>query len=149
MVRIRHPNRVDITNIAVQLYKGIHNVEVECDIVVNSNREKLKELSKEIAVANNPFFQEKLKQKLSAKAMEYIKQVDLSKEEPFTDRYGRCTTYYTEIADQRIWLYQPGTVMLESGVIPGELEVCHGGSQQNGGILGNGCATFLEHTGYK
>ena len=33
--------------------------------------------------------------------------------------------------------------MLESGVVDGDLKVCHGGSQQNGPILGNGCATFL------
>jgi len=33
--------------------------------------------------------------------------------------------------------------MLESGVIDGDLKICHGGSQQNGAILGNGCATFL------
>ena len=27
--------------------------------------------------------------------------------------------------------------------VTGDLEVCHGGSQQNGPILGNGCAAFL------
>ena len=33
--------------------------------------------------------------------------------------------------------------MLDSAVVPGELEVNHGGSQQNGPILGNGCASYL------
>ena len=33
--------------------------------------------------------------------------------------------------------------MLDSAVKQGELEICHGGSQQNGPILGNGCASFL------
>ena len=33
--------------------------------------------------------------------------------------------------------------MVDSAVTQGELEVYHGGSQQNGPILGNGCASFL------
>ena len=71
---------VDIKGIALQLYKGVHNVEVDCDVVVNSNRDKLKELSKAIALANKSFFKEKLAQKLSASDMERIKEFDMSKE---------------------------------------------------------------------
>ena len=113
---------VDIKGIALQLYRGVHNVEVDCDIVVNSNRLKMKDLSKAIALANKEFFKEKLAQKLSASDMQRIKQIDMSKqEEPFTDRYGRCTTYYANIAKKKLWIYQPGTIMLESGVKSGEL----------------------------
>ena len=54
------------------------------------------------------------------------------------------TYYYAELEEnKKIWLYQPGTIMFESGVFEGDLSVHHGDSQQNGIILGNGCATFL------
>lgn len=76
--------------------------------------------------------------------MKHIKVIDPELgESPYVDRYGRVTYYYAELAGRKIWLYQPGTIMFESGVKEGDLKVCSGGSQQNGPILGNGCAAFL------
>jgi hypothetical protein len=76
--------------------------------------------------------------------MNHIKVIDPELGEvPYVDRYGRVTYYYAELAGRKIWLYQPGTIMFESGVKEGDLKVCSGGSQQNGPILGNGCAAFL------
>ena len=84
-----------------------------------------------------------LKQKLDSTLLGYVKRVE-GEEKPHVDKLGRETNYYIMIDDKRIWLYQPGTVMFESAVKEGgDLAVNHGGSQQNGLILGNGCASFL------
>lgn len=48
------------------------------------------------------------------------------------------------LANQELPVYQPGTVMFETAVkSDSDISVVHGGSQQNGAILGNGCAVFL------
>ena len=58
-----------------------------------------------------------------------IENVGSTNEKPYTDPYGRCTQFYVALTNNvKIWLYQPGSVMLDSGVVPGELEVFHGGS---------------------
>ena len=97
-----------------------------------------------VSDANKAFFIEKLEQKLSNDEFCMIKSVGSTSEQPYTDAYGRCTHFYVALTEKvRIWVYQPGSVMLDSAVVSGELEVCHGGSQQNGPILGNGCAAYL------
>ena len=134
----------DIKEVALLLYKGSLTTDESNEEFVGENKMKVKELATEVALANKPFWKEKLATKLDADLCKYIKEVDLDKEEePYCDRFGRVTYYYAELADRRIWLYQPGTIMFESGVKDGELKICSGGSQQNGGILGNGCAAFL------
>ena len=60
------------------------------------------------------------------------------------DNYGRVTYYYARLGDKKIPVYQPGTIMFECGVVnDSDLVVEAHGSQQNGAILGNGCALFL------
>ena len=69
-----------------------------------------------------------LKEKLDPAFLEHVKVIS-EDEEPFIDRYGRETCYYAELDDKRIWIYQPGTIMFESGVQgDGDLVVNHGGS---------------------
>ena len=59
--------------------------------------------------------------------------------------YGRFTEFYAKIGNKEIPVYQPGTVMFASAVKEGsDLAVVAHGSQQNGAILGNGCAQFLS-----
>lgn len=75
-----------------------------------------------------------------------IKQIDVQDpaQEPLVDDYGRVTFFYVELGDQKLPIYQPGSVMFESSVKPDtDSAVVAGGSQQNGAILGNGCAIFL------
>ena len=61
------------------------------------------------------------------------------------DTRGRFTHFYAKLGDKEIPIYQPGTIMFENAVLENsQLAVHHGGSQQNGGILGNGCALFLS-----
>ena len=38
-----------IKDIALTMYKGVHNVEVECEEVVNDNREEIRRLSNWVA----------------------------------------------------------------------------------------------------
>ena len=65
-------------------------------------------------------------------------------DEPLIDHYGRVTYFYIMIGGQKLPVYQPGSVMFESAILAdSDLSVVHGGSQQNGAILGNGCAVFL------
>ena len=126
-----------------KFYRATHLVRGQIQDTVSDNRARISALSKTVALANKAFFKEKLAEKLDPTLQEYIKAIG-DGEEPFVDRYGRATHYYAQLDDKRIWLYQPGTIMFESGVKgDGDLVVTHGGSQQNGGILGNGCATFL------
>lgn len=75
----------------------------------------------------------------------FINQVNTRKgEKPIVDSYGRVTYYYARLGDKKIPVYQPGTIMFECGVISdSSLKVEAHGSQQNGAILGNGCAIFL------
>ena len=59
------------------------------------------------------------------------------------DRFGRCTYFHVDINGTKLPVYQPGSVMFDSAVKDGPMAVHHGGSQQNGPILGKGCAMFL------
>ena len=60
------------------------------------------------------------------------------------DNYGRVTYYFAKLGNKKIPVYQPGTIMFECGVVEdSDLCVEAHGSQQNGAILGNGCAIFL------
>ena len=102
-------------------------------------------MSQPIALVNKPFFKSRLDQKLDADVVERVNVVNTRKgERPIVDSYGRVTYFYARLGNKKIPIYQPGTIMFESGVIPtGELAVEAHGSQQNGAILGNGCAIFL------
>ena len=65
-------------------------------------------------------------------------------EKAIVDSYGRVTYFYACLGDKKIPVYQPGTIMFECGVVNNtDLAVEAHGSQQNGAILGNGCAIFL------
>ena len=96
-----------------------------------ANKDVVTELSTKVALANRPCFRAKLNENLSAEELGHIREVDPKKgEEPHIDVYGRVTYFYTQLSNRKIWLYQPGTIMFESGVGPsGDLAVHHGGSQ--------------------
>ena len=102
-------------------------------------------MSQPIALVNKPFFKGRLEQKLPPEVVERIQVVNTRKgERPIVDSYGRVTYFFAKLGPKRIPLYQPGTIMFECGVISsGSLAVEAHGSQQNGAILGNGCALFL------
>ena len=82
---------------------------------------------------------------MDAELIPYIRQVNPRKgQRPIVDSYGRVTYFYIKLADKNVPIYQPGTIMFECGVVSdSELAVEAHGSQQNGAILGNGCAVFL------
>ena len=133
----------DFPSLALSLYRrGFNDDEPENKEVVSTNRDQVTALSKKVAFANRTFFREKLEQNLDADTRERIKEIPEG-EYPYIDRYGRVTYFYAQLADKRVLIYQPGTIMFESGVRDGVLGVHSGGDQQNGAILGNGCATFL------
>ena len=102
-------------------------------------------MSQPIALVNKEFFKQKQKEKLDPELCEYIKQVKSRMgEKPIVDSYGRVTYYYACLGDKKIPVYQPGTIMFECGVVTdSDLAIEAHGSQQNGAILGNGCAIFL------
>ena len=102
-------------------------------------------MSQPIALVNKEFFKQKLKDKLDPELQEYIKSINTRKgEKPIVDNYGRVTYYYAQLGDKKVPVYQPGTIMFECGVVAdSDLAVEAHGSQQNGAILGNGCAVFL------
>ena len=67
---------VDISDVALMLYKGTYNVEAECKDVVNENREQITTLSKEVALQNKAFFRENLVKKLDGTHLNLIKEID-------------------------------------------------------------------------
>lgn len=63
---------------------------------------------------------------------------------PIRDEYGRTTFFYCYLGDKVIPIYQPGSLMIETAVdSTNKLAVYAKNAQQNGGLLGNGCALFL------
>lgn len=95
-----------------------------------------------VADANLESFKGKIKEKLHKSHQELIQE--RSQDQPFVDAFGRVTYLYVVLGGIQFPIYQPGSVMFETGVESGtESSVVAGGSQQNGPILGNGCASFL------
>ena len=85
----------------------------------------MRSITSKVATANKDNFIENLKENLDPTLLSYVKIVQ-GDEKPHVDEFGRETNYYIMIDSKRIWLYQPGTVMFESGR-----------------PLGTGCASFL------
>ena len=102
-------------------------------------------MSTGIAQANKAHFKVMLKNKLSEELLPQVCEVkSRTVQKGFVDSYGRVTYYYVKLGDKNIPVYQPGTIMFECGVVKeSDLNVTAHGSQQNGAILGNGCAIFL------
>ena len=60
------------------------------------------------------------------------------------DSFGRVTFFYIYLGNEKLPIYQPGAVMFESAVkSDSDIVVKTANGQQNGPILGNGCAIFL------
>ena len=96
---------VDMESLALQLYNGKVVPLTKHDSVIEENQRQLKELSCQIADANKKFFVEKLRSKLTDDEFCEIKNVDTFREQPHTDRYGRCTNFYVSLGPQKLWLY--------------------------------------------
>ena len=103
-------------------------------------------ISKAIAKANRALFKDKLLNefyKSATKEFKYLIFCDKEHELPIIDQFGRITYFKFRIGGMSIPLYQPGTIMFETGMKDGDFKVFHNNAQQNGPILGNGCALFL------
>ena len=57
----------------------------------------------------------KIQQTLSKEEASFFKQSN----EPFIDVYGRASYVYCQFLDKQIPVLQPGSLRIESGVIPG------------------------------
>jgi hypothetical protein len=97
---------------------GASNIKAENESIVKSNKKMITAISQPIAVVNKPSFKKKLQEKLPADIFVHIKCIDRQKrEKAICDEYGRITHFYADLADQRIPVYQPGTIMFECGVV--------------------------------
>ena len=83
--------------------------------------------SQQISTYNKEFFRIKLEEKLAPEYRDYIKEFE-EDEKPYTDRYGRTSYFYVMLGQHVLPIYQPGTVMFDSGVEDGPNAVEHGGS---------------------
>ena len=99
-------------------------------------------LSKPVALVNKEHFRQKLIEKVPQECRELIIEIPEEKD-PYTDDQGRVTYFYTILGGIPIPVYQPGTIMFESAIKSDSNLVVEHGGQQNGPLLGNGCATFL------
>ena len=125
------------------LFLGIDLDDKYHDLEVAKRNAFLTEhFSRIVAEANLASFKEKISQKLDKSHQELIQERPM--DAPFVDVFGRVTFLYTVIGGIQFPIYQPGGIMFETGVVSdSKSAVVSSGSQQNGPILGNGCATFL------
>ena len=73
----------------------------------------------------------------------FIKELG-DNDDPYIDSHGRVTYFTANLGGETLPIYQTGSIMFETAVESNsEASVVHGGSQQNGAVLGNGCALFL------
>lgn len=102
----------------------------------------MEQISRMVADANLETFKGKIQEKLSESHQELIQE--RPQDQPFVDAFGRVTYLYVVLYGIQFPIYQPGSVMFETAILSEtESSVVAGGSQQNGPILGNGCAIFL------
>eukprot|EP00927_Polykrikos_kofoidii_P064656 TRINITY_DN6011_c0_g1_i3.p1 TRINITY_DN6011_c0_g1~~TRINITY_DN6011_c0_g1_i3.p1 ORF type:complete len:762 (-),score=84.67 TRINITY_DN6011_c0_g1_i3:44-2242(-) len=104
------------------------------------NRELMYELCSAVAKANLPFFVKEVEDVNSKFAHG---SVEMSPKE-FVDDFGRMTHFIVQLGPYVLPLWQPGTPMFVSAMLADcQYEVRAKNSQQNGPILGVGCAKFL------
>jgi len=99
----------------------------------------MKKISSNITDKNKYHFKNKLETNCDD---EHLKNIKIS-DKIIYDEYGRSTFYYVTLANHIIPIYQPGTVCFVSAVKNDSGLVVDNNGQQNGVILGNGCALFL------
>ena len=133
---------IDVEDFSVMLFLGASKIHVDNE-QSKRNRMMVSAYSKPMAQMNRMCFRNKIKQKLDDQYKPFIVEIEKGKQ-PIVDSYGRATYFFCKLGRKRIPIYQPGTFMFESGVVnESPLNVTAHGSQQNGAILGNGCAIFL------
>ena len=130
----------DISNVQ-QLSGNIFSVASGLKISLR-NRVISNLLSKPVALVNKEHFRQKMVEKVPPECRELIVEIPEEKE-PYTDDHGRVTYFYIILGGIPIPVYQPGTIMFESAIKSDSNLVVEHGGQQNGPLLGNGCATFL------
>ena len=133
--------KVSFTEILSKSLLGCSLEDFTSQTIFRKNKLVISKVSKFVSLTNKDFFYERLVDKLPEEVLNYIR---LSTEE-IEDELGRITYFYVRIGPFKVPLPQPGTFSFVSGVkSDSNLVVNHGpGGQQNGAILGNGCATFL------
>ncbi|CAF4082312.1 unnamed protein product [Rotaria magnacalcarata] len=108
--------------------------------LMKTNRFILRQITKFVAELNAEYYNEILQEQLTREQFDFIHQSTT----PLEDAWGRVTHFYTMIGPHTILLYQPGTPTFMSSVYGNcDLATCHDNCQQNGAILGMGCACFL------
>ena len=142
MTTQRQDDDIDVEDFSVMLFLGASKLHVNNE-QSRRNRIMVSAYSKPMAQMNRMCFRNKVKSSLPDEYKPFIHEIAKGKQ-PIVDSYGRATYFFAKLARKRIPIYQPGTYMFESGVVnESPLNVTAHGSQQNGAILGNGCALFL------
>ncbi|CAF3519848.1 unnamed protein product [Rotaria sp. Silwood1] len=128
-----------LSSIVSGLQEELSNTQTS---VVKKNRLILQQLTKFVAELNCDFFHEKLKDRLKDN-INFLHIIPISSN-PLTDDWGRCTYFFAIIGTFKLLIYQPGTPTFISSVEKdSDLVAIHDNCQQNGAILGMGCASFL------
>ncbi|CAF3928018.1 unnamed protein product [Rotaria sp. Silwood1] len=108
--------------------------------LMKKNHLILRKITQCVADLNAEYYKEILQQQLNPGLFNFIHQSTT----PLEDEWGRVTYFFTMIGPHVILLYQPGTPTFISSVDDKcDLVVNHDNCQQNGAILGRGCACFL------
>lgn len=107
---------------------------------MKKNRAILRQITTFVAELNAEYYNEILQEQLKPALFNFIHKSN----SPLEDEWGRVTFFYTMIGPHVVLLYQPGTPTFISSVDGNcDLMVCHDNCQQNGTVLGRGCACFL------
>ena len=128
-----------LSSILTGLQDELWNTETT---IVKNNHRILQRLTNFVAELNRDFFYEQLKSRLTDN-INFLHVIStLSK--PLIDDWGRCTYFFAIIGTHKLLIYQPGTPTFISGVQKDcDLVTFHDNCQQNGAVLGMGCASFL------
>ncbi|CAF2529073.1 unnamed protein product [Rotaria sp. Silwood2] len=128
-----------LSSIVSGLQEELSNTQTS---VVKKNHLVLQQLTNFVAELNCDFFNEKLKDRLKDN-INFLHVIPTSSN-PLTDEWGRCTYFFAIIGTFKLLIYQPGTPTFISSVEKdSDLVAIHDNCQQNGAILGMGCACFL------
>ena len=139
---IEKPSKEKLRRITTKSILGCEIEKYLKEPILKKNKLVISRVSKFVSITNKDFFLSKLnnKEKIPEEIRDYIRVST----EPIEDDLGRITFFFIKIGPFKIPIPQPGAFMFTSAVKSNtDLVVDHGG-QQNGAILGNGCALFLS-----
>lgn len=128
-----------LSSILSGIQEELWNMETS---IIRKNQFILQQLTNFTAELNCEFFYEKVRERVNEN-INFLHVLPISSN-PLADHWGRSTYFFAMLGTFKLLIYQPGTPTFISSVTKdSDLVAHHDNCQQNGPILGMGCACFL------